>query len=185
MSGQVRVEPGTAEDPHAEYTRASRTLAARSRKVLLTVHVSVATGLIGADLALLTLAVSGWRGSEAVSVYPAMNLVSTWVVAPLAVTALVTGVLQGLMSPYGLLRYWWVTLKLAITLILTGLVLFVVVPRLRGAADSALAEASEGFTGAQPVVYVMIFALAVAAIALMGGLAVYKPRWRMRSPHRS
>ena len=185
MSGQVRVEPGTAEDPHAEYTRASRTLAARSRKVLLTVHVSVAAGLIGADLALLTLAVSGWRGSEAVSVYPAMNLVSTWVVAPLAVTALVTGVLQGLMSPYGLLRYWWVTLKLAITLVLTGLVLFVVVPRLRGAADSALAEASEDFNGAQPVVYVVIFSLAVAAIALMAGLAVYKPRWRVRPPHRS
>jgi hypothetical protein len=181
MSGQVLVGPGTGECPHAEQPRAGRTLPAHWRKPLLTAHVSVAAGLMGADLALLTLAVSGWRGSDPASVYPAMSLVSRWVVAPLAVAALTTGVLQAVLSPYGLLRYWWVTIKLAITLVLTGLVLFVVVPGLRGAADSALGGASEALTDAQRVVYVVVFSLAVASIALMAGLAVAKPRWRVRS----
>jgi hypothetical protein len=181
MTGQVLRGRGTEERPHAEHPRASRTLPPRRRKLLLTVHVSVAAGLIGADLALLTLAVSGWRGSDPASVYPAMSLVSRWVVAPLAVAALITGVLQAVLGPYGLLRYWWVTLKLSITLVLTGLVLFVVVPRLSGAADSALGAASEGLTDVQRVVFVVVFSLAVASIALMAGLAVFKPRWRVRS----
>jgi hypothetical protein len=181
MSGQVLVEPGTGKGPQAEHARASKALPPHWRKLLLTVHVSVAAGLIGADLALLTLAVSGWRGWDPASVYPAMSLVSRWVVSPLAVAALITGVLQAVLGPYGLLRYWWVTLKLSITLVLTGLVLFVVVPRLRGAADSALGAASEGVTDAQRVVFVVVFSLAVASIALMAGLAVFKPRWRVRS----
>src|SRR5215212_400940 len=176
MSGQVLMGPATGEGSPAGHTTASRTLPPRWRKLLLTVHVSVAAGLIGADLALLTLAVSGWRGSDPASVYPAMSLVSRWVVAPLAVAALTTGVLQAVLGPYGLLRYWWVTLKLAITLLLTGLVLFVVVPRLRGAADSALGPASEALTDAERVAFVVVFSLAVAAIVLMAGLAVAKPR---------
>jgi hypothetical protein len=181
MSGQVLVGPGTRGGSHAEHPRAGRTLPARWRKLLLTVHVSVAAGVIGADAALLALAVSGWRGSDPASIYPAMSLVSRWVVAPLAVAALTTGVLQAVLGPYGLLRYWWVTIKLAITLLLTGLVIFVVVPGVGEAADSALGGASEAFTDARRVVYVMVFSLAVAAIALMVGLAVAKPRWRLPS----
>jgi hypothetical protein len=106
MSGQVLMGPATGEGSPAGHTTASRTLPPRWRKLLLTVHVSVAAGLIGADLALLTLAVSGWRGSDPASVYPAMSQVSRWVVAPLAVAALTTGVLQAVLGPYGLLRYW-------------------------------------------------------------------------------
>ena len=176
MSGHVLAGPGTAEGPHAEHRRAGRALSPHWRKLLLTVHVSVAAGLIGADLALLTLAVSGWRGADPVSIYPAMSLLSRWVVAPLAVAALITGVLQAVLGPYGLLRYLWVTIKLAITLILTGLVLFVVVPGLRGAGESALAGTSDAPTDARGLIYVVVFSLAVAAIALMVGLAVAKPR---------
>ena len=82
MSGQVLVGPGTGESPHVESPRVGRRLVAHWRKLLRTAHVSVAAGLIGADLALLTLAVSGWRGSDPASVYPAMSQVSRWVVAP-------------------------------------------------------------------------------------------------------
>jgi len=181
MSGQGMVGSGTGERPHAEHSRARRTLPAHWRNLLLTVHVSVAAGLIGADLALLTLAVSGWRGSDPASIYPAMSLVSKWVVAPLAVAALITGVLQAALGPYGLLRYWWVTIKLALTLVLTGLVLFVVVPGLRGAGASALAGPSDALADARRLVYVVVFSLAVALIALMAGLAVAKPRWRVPS----
>jgi hypothetical protein len=71
--------------------------------------------------------------------------------------------------------------KLAITLVLTGLVLFVVVPRLGEAAESALGGASGALTDGRRVVLVVVFSLAVAAIALMAGLAVAKPRRRLRS----
>jgi hypothetical protein len=181
MSGQVLIHPGSGEGSQAGHATASRTLSPRWRKPLLTAHVSVGAGLIGADLSLLGLAVWGWRGSDPASVYPAMSLLSSWVVAPLAVAALITGVLQATLSAYGLLRYWWVTIKLAITLVLTGLVLFVVVPGLGEAADSALGGTSEALTEGRRVVYVVVFSLAVAAIVLMAGLAVAKPGWRLRS----
>ncbi|HEX2073098.1 MAG TPA: hypothetical protein VHF92_04875 [Geodermatophilus sp.] len=140
-------------------------------------HVSAAAGLIGADLALLTLAASGVGGADPPAVYPAMSLVSTWVVAPLAVISLGTGVRLAVLGPYGLLRYWWVTIKLALTLTLTGLVLFVVVPGLDGAAASAVSGRS--LPDARTVLYVAVFSVAVTVLALMVGLAVYKPRWRV------
>jgi hypothetical protein len=47
----------------------------RWRKPLLVVHVTAAVGLVGADLALLALAVAGATGTAASEVYPAMGLV--------------------------------------------------------------------------------------------------------------
>ena len=41
---------------------------------------------------------------------------------------LLTGILLGLGSRYGLVRYWWVTVKLALNPVLSGLVLAVFKP---------------------------------------------------------
>jgi hypothetical protein len=149
------------------------------RKLLLSVHVGTTVSVLGADLALLTLVVSGLLGSEPRSVYPAAQVVGANLVAPLAVGALGTGLLLGLLTPWGLLRYWWVTIKLVITAVLTGAVLFVLLPSLGRAANSA--AAAEPFTDPQRVPLVVAPALASTLLVLALTLAVFKPGWRLRS----
>jgi hypothetical protein len=84
-------------------------------------------------------------------------------VGPLLATGLIcllTGVLLGLGSKYGLLRYWWVAVKLALNLVLTGLVLVSLAP-----------------------VGDLIFPPIVSPTALLVAmvLAVFKPWGRIRS----
>jgi uncharacterized membrane protein len=100
--------------------------------------------------------------------------------APLTLVALGTGVLLGLLTQWGLLRYWWVTIKLALTAILTGVILFVLVPKLGVAADAAAALNSRPFTDAERLPLVVAPAAGDTFLILIVGLAIYKPPWRLR-----
>jgi hypothetical protein len=149
------------------------------RKGLLSVHIAAAVGALGTDAALLALGISGAGDADPETVYPAASLIGSWLVAPLAVTALVSGLLLGLLSEWGLVRYWWVTIKLAITATLVVVLLSVLLPALQDAADTAtaggeLADADRGPLVAGPVVAVTLLALNVV-------LAVFKPGWRLRA----
>src|SRR5829696_3927491 len=124
-------------------------LSPRWRKLLLTIHVASAVSVLGTDLVLLVLGISSVRGAYPQTIYPAAHLVATWLLAPLALVALGTGVLLGSLTQWSLLRYWWVTIKLALTAILTGVILFVLVPRLGVAADAATALNPRPFTDAE------------------------------------
>ena len=149
------------------------------RKLLLTVHVASAVSVLGTDLALLVLGLSSVSGADPQTIYPAANLIATWLLAPLALVALTTGVLLGLLTQWGLLRYWWVTIKLALTAILTGVILFALVPRLGVVANAA--TAAQAFTVAERLPLVVAPAAGVALLILMVVLAIYKPPWRLRS----
>ena len=147
------------------------------RKLLLTVHVATAVSVLGTDLVLLVLGISSVRGADPQTVYPAADLIATWVLAPLAILALGSGVLLGLLTRWGLFRYWWVTIKLALTAILTGIILFV--PGLGARADAA--NAARAFTADERLPLAVAPAAGVALLILMVVLAVYKPPWRLRS----
>jgi hypothetical protein len=151
------------------------------RKLLLTVHVITAVSVLGTDLALLVLGISSVRGADPQTIYPAAHLVATWLLAPLAIVALGTGVLLGLLTQWGLLRYWWVTIKLVLTAILTGVILFVLVPRLGVAADAATALDPRPFTDAERLPLLIAPAAGVTLLMLIVVLAIYKPGWRLRS----
>lgn len=155
------------------------TLPARWRKLLLSVHVATATSVLGTDVALLALGISSVRGSEPQTIYPAAAVMARWVLAPLAGVALGTGVLLGLLTPWGLLRYWWVTIKLALTAILTGVIFFVLVPSLGVAANAA--TAAQAFTAAERLPLLVAPVAGVTLLILMVALAIYKPPWRLRS----
>jgi hypothetical protein len=139
------------------------------RKLLLTLHVATAVSVLGTDLVLLVLGISSVRGADPQTIYPAAQLVATWLLAPLALVALGTGVLLGLLTQWGLLRYWWVTIKLALTAILTGVILFVLVPRLGVAADAATALGPSPFTDAERLPLVVAPAAGVHAADTHGG----------------
>jgi len=152
-------------------------LSPRWRKLLLTIHVASAVSVLGTDLVLLVLGISSVRGADPQTIYPAAHLVATWLLAPLATLALGTGVLLGLLTQWGLLKYWWVTIKLALTAILTGVILFVLVPRLRVAANAAIT--AQTFTAAERLPLLVAPTAGVTLLILIVALAIYKPPWRL------
>jgi hypothetical protein len=157
----------------------STSVSPHRRKLLLTVHVATAVSVLGTDLVLLALGISGVRGADPRTIYPAADLIATWLLAPLAVAALGTGVLLGLLTHWRLFRYWWVTIKLTLTAVLTVVILFVLVPGLGERADAA--NAARAFTEAERLPLALAPAVGVALLILMVVLAVYKPPWRLRS----
>ncbi|HEU4630989.1 MAG TPA: hypothetical protein VFS08_14660 [Gemmatimonadaceae bacterium] len=155
---------------------------ARWHPLLLAVHVATTVSVLGADLTLLALGVAGAAGADPLTVYPAAHRIGAWLVAPLAVAALGTGLLLGATTRWGLVTYWWVAIKLAITTALTAVVLLVLVPALGRAADAATLPAAHALTGAARLRLAVAPAAASALLALNVALAVYKPRWRLRPP---
>lgn len=137
--------------------------------------------MIGADLVLLVLGINGAQGSDPKTVYPALELLGAWVLAPLAVLALATGVAQAALTRWGLFRYWWVSAKLATTAILTALVLAVLVPGLGEAAQAALGPAAaDVLTDARRTLFVIIPSITVTLLVIMVGLGVHKPGARIK-----
>jgi hypothetical protein len=151
------------------------TLSSRWRKLLVTLHVATAVGWLGVSAVMLTLGVAGLRGADPAVVYPAVGLVGSNLLVPISVVALALGVLTSLLTPWGLLRRWWVVTKLAITTVLTGLVLFVLWPTLRIAAN-------QGAQLPPDARLQVVVAPAVSCAALVGAtlLSTYKPWGRVR-----
>lgn len=150
------------------------------RKALLTAHVASAVSVLGTDLVLVVLGISSVGGADPRTIYPAADLIATWLLAPLAILALGTGVLLGLITHWGLFRYWWVTIKLTLTTILTGVVLFVLVPRLSAAAAMATGPSAQTFAIADRLPLAVAPAGGVTLLLIAVILAVYKPPWRLR-----
>ena len=98
----------------------------------------------------------------------------------LALISLGTGLLLGVLSPWGLFTYWWVTIKLAITAALTAVVWFVLVPRLSAAADTVTGPASHILTSAERLPLAIAPVVASTLLLLAVVLAIFKPGWRLR-----
>ena len=96
------------------------------RKLALTAHVLSSVGWLGAVAAFLALALTGLNSDDtelARAVYPAMDVIVRAAIVPLAVMSVLTGVIQGLGSRWGLFRHYWVVIKLIITIIATVVLL--------------------------------------------------------------
>lgn len=157
------------------------TLSAPWRKLLLSIHVATTVSILGTALVLLTLGIANLGGADPRTIYPAASLVDTWLVAPLAALSLGTGLLLGLLTPWGVFRYWWVMIKLAVTSILTLLVLFVLIPRL-GMVAALVTQSDAGpLPIGQRVLLVIAPVLASSLLLLNVGLAMFKPGRRLRA----
>lgn len=89
-----------------------------SRNLLLTIHVTSSVGFVGAVAAFLTLAIAGayQQDQEVVrGAYIAMGVITSFVILPLCFGALLTGIIQSLTTPWGLVRHYWVVVKLMLT----------------------------------------------------------------------
>jgi hypothetical protein len=149
------------------------------RKLALTLHVLSSVGWVGALAAFLVLAISGRDAEDADvarSVYPAMELVVRSAIVPLALMALVTGVVQGIGTRWGLLRHYWVVIKLVITIVAT-LVLLDELQPIRELADLARAgELAPDIRRSARDSLVLHSAGGLATLLIPTVLSIYKPR---------
>ena len=151
------------------------------RKLALTAHVTVSVGWLGAAAAFLALAIAALASGGAETVrgaYVAMEVVGWYVIVPLCLAALVTGLVVSLGTPWGLFRHYWVLLKFLITSLAT-LILFAFTRTLSSlgslAADTTLSIDQLRALNQSPALHSGggLLALLVTTI-----LAVYKP-WGM------
>src|SRR5262245_36514651 len=97
------------------------------RKFVLTTHVTSSVGWLGSVAAFLALSIAGLSSSDSQMVrgaYLAMHLTTWYVIVPFCLASLLTGVVDGLGTPWGLFRHYWVVTKLLLTVVAT-VILFV------------------------------------------------------------
>lgn len=156
------------------------TMGPRLRKLALTAHVASSVGWLGAVVGFLALSVVGLAGRDAQTVraaYIAMESTGRFVLVPLALASLLTGLVQSLGTRWGLFRHYWVVIKLLITVLATGVLLLYV----RTLGHLAEVAAGTGLSGGDlgglrnpsPVLHAAagLLLLLVATV-----LSVYKPR---------
>jgi hypothetical protein len=98
----------------------------RVRKLALTAHITCSVGWLGAVASFLALSIAGLTREDPQQVhaaYLAMELTTWYVIVPLSLASLVTGVVQALGTAWGLFRHYWVPIKLLMTLLATLILL--------------------------------------------------------------
>ena len=149
------------------------------RKLALTGHVTSSVGWLGAVATFLALAVAGLISKDVQRVraaYLAMELITWFIIVPLCVASLLTGVISSLVSTWGLFRHYWVLIKLLLTVFAT--ILLVVHTKPIGYVASVVAKTTIS-SGDLRAVRIQIVADAGAALLVLvvnTTLAVYKPR---------
>lgn len=170
------------------------TLTPWQRKLVVTTHVASSVGWLGAVIMFLALAGLGLTSADPATVrgvYLVMQPTGTYVLVPLALVSLATGVLSGLGTGWGLVRHYWVLIKLLITAASTAvLVLYLETFRLLAEAAANPDTPLAAVRNASPALH---SALALIVLLLATVLAIYKPRgatgfglrrWRLADPER-
>ena len=168
----------------AEARRAPWRLRGRTRKTVLILHILSAGTWFGVDVIVAVLVLTGWlSGSSSARglAYQALGTFVVWPMLTAGLVSLVTGVILGLGSKYGLIRYWWVAVKLVLNVVLCTLILVALQPGLGDvaqygrdlAAGTATTERDMSNLFFPPVV-------SLSALTLATVLAVAKPWGRLR-----
>jgi hypothetical protein len=145
------------------------------RKFALTGHLTGSVGWIGAVVAYLALGVAAVTSPDTQTVRAAwtgMDLTGWWVIVPLAITALLTGLVMSLGTHWGLFRHYWVIFSLALTTLCT------VVLMLHMPTVSAMAKQAQSVDGADlRALGGDLFHPAVGLLVLLAitALNMYKP----------
>ncbi|WP_194814795.1 hypothetical protein [Nocardia sp. XZ_19_385] len=155
----------------------------RWRQTTLIVHIVAAGAWIGIDVIVAVLVAVGRFGSGVETRSLAYQALAAFVVWPMLISALVclaTGLLLGLGTKWGLVRYWWVLVKLVLNL---GLCLLIVTALRPGMAEVG-GYGRELLTGApDPAAVSELFyppAVSLTALAIATVLSVAKPWGRVR-----
>ncbi|WP_232664139.1 hypothetical protein [Pseudonocardia sp. TRM90224] len=157
-----------------------------TRKVMLIVHIVSAGAWLGIDLMVGVLVFTGRLAPDPVVAglgYQALGLFLLWPLLVAALATLVSGIVMGLGTKYGLLRHWWVVTKLAITLVLATLIVIALAPGLGAAIEhgrqlAAGVPAEQITAGVDDLIYPALVAPSALLITYL--LSVIKPWGRIR-----
>lgn len=159
------------------------TMSPAVRKAALTVHVTTSVGWLGAVAAFLAVAVVGLTSEDPQTTrgaYMAAAVVTWFVIVPLGLASLLTGIAQSLGTPWGLFRHYWVVVKLALTLGATLLLLVHTQPIDHLAAIAADTGVFGGDLRGMRVQLVVDAGLATLVLLATTALATVKPRGMTR-----
>ncbi len=149
----------------------------RLRRLMLTAHVVSSVGWLGAVAASLALGLAGLTSRDAETlraVYLAMELIGWFVLVPLSLASLLTGLVQALGTRWGLFRHYWVVFKLVINVFAAAVLLLYMqtLGYLAGVAASAGSDLSE----LESPSAALHAGGALLLLLLAAMLSVYKPR---------
>jgi uncharacterized membrane protein len=147
----------------------------RLRKVALTAHVACSVGWLGAAIAYLALVVAALASGDAPLVRAAYLVIEplTWfAIVPLALAALVTGLVQALGTRWGVFRHYWVVFKLVLAVVGS----IVLLANTRTVAELERAAENDGADAAGLHGQLLHSGGGVLLLLLTTALAVYKPR---------
>lgn len=152
-------------------------LGARTRKIFLVAHIASAGAWIGIDVVMGVLvftALFSDQGTRALC-YRALELFAVWPLIATGLVCLASGVVLGLGTKWGLIRYWWVAAKLVLNVVLVALVAVALRPEV-----IEKAEQGRRFVAGEPAslaVGDLIFPPIVSPTLLLVAfvLAVFKP----------
>ena len=155
------------------------------RKLSLTAHVTFSVGWLGAVAGFLVLSIAGLTSQNAEVVrgaYLAMDLIGLYIIVPMSLAALATGLVLSLGTDWGLLRHYWVVVKFVLTILATILLLqhqFTAVARAaRSVSETAPGTLPEvGHLGTQ---LVSDAGLGLLVLLMITTLSVFKPWGRTR-----
>ena len=169
-------------------------MTARLRKLGLMLHVTASVSWLGAVVGFLALTVPALWSSQPFMVraaYISMDVLARFAILPLCVASLGTGVLQSLISPWGLVQHYWVVFKLLLNVLST----IVLVGHMRPIAELAQAALDGPVAShdlSQVRIQIAVDACAAAIVLLIATvLAIYKPRgatrygWRKQQERRA
>ena len=157
-------------------------LSARARKLMLLVHIASAGAWLGLDLVLGILVVTaiGSDATGAAAAAASIAAFATWPLVTVGVVTLASGVVLGIGSKYGLVRYWWMLVKLVINVVLVVLVIAVLTPGVEQLGETGRAALADG--SAPEIAANLLFPPIVSSTAVVVAmtLAVFKPWGRLR-----
>ncbi len=150
------------------------------RRFALTAHVTSSVGWLGAvagSMAIAVAAVTSRDPQVVRSAYLILELTGWYVLVPLALASLLTGVIQSLGTTWGLFRHYWVLFKLVMNLFAT-VVLLLYMQTLSYLAGLAAETTSSGVElGVLKSPTAVIHAGGAMLLLLVAvTLSVYKPR---------
>lgn len=149
---------------------------------MLSVHLAVSVGWIGAVAAYLALDVTTVATDDQPTLraaYAGMELIVQTVIVPLATAALVSGIVMSLGTPWGLFRHYWVLISLVLTVFATA-VLLVETRTVRALAATAADPLTtpDQLSALNSTLVHSIGGMVVLVVILV--LNVYKPRGMTR-----
>jgi len=98
----------------------------RLRKLVLAAHITLAVGWVGAVAGYIALDVTAATSHDARTLraaYLGMEWIAWYVIVPLALASLLSGLVMSLGTKWGLLRNYWVLISLLLTIIATVVLL--------------------------------------------------------------